>query len=117
MTHDMRPVPQQAHSDPWLPSGPLGWASLVLTGLPLVLLGLIMFVAPVVGMLLGIEEFDLPALDTWVTPVAMAGSLLAGALLGFLARHRGERSMLVAVLMWIALAFGLVLGVFLAAGA
>lgn len=113
MTHDLQNARTGPGGIPVLPKSTLGWWCTALAAVPLVLFGLLMFVLPVVALLLGIDEIDIAFLDTWITPVAMAVLLLAAGVVGIVAHRRGERALIPELIIWLSLASGSVLAVFL----
>lgn len=115
MTSDLNQAP--VARTPLLPRTALGWWCVALGGIPLVLFVLIMLVLPLVGLILGDEEITIGFLDTWVTPAVMVMMLLASAGTGFAAHRRGERATASELTMWLSLAIGTPLAVFLIGGA
>jgi hypothetical protein len=103
---------QRSALGPVLPQTRAGWWCLGLAAVPLLFLGLVMVVFPILGMLLGIEEIGLGPLDAPATPLALVLLLLAAGVTGVLAWRRGERGALPTLVMWLALAAGGALAIF-----
>lgn len=101
----------------WWPTTTTGRVSLSLAAAFAALFAWVMFLDPLVGAMMGQETTGIT--DSWVTPLVMVVLVDAAAVLGAVARWRGERTPLAQVVMWVSAAIGalwtvIVVGTFLA---
>lgn len=108
MSHPTLPHRSRSPTPTWPTSGP-GRAALVVTGLAGAFVALVLFALPMLGEALGMAL--LPGiLNTWLTPLILLALTCAVAVLGLAGRRRGDRSVIVLLVLVLSVAGGALLG-------